>query len=115
MILKGNIQPFASAHPDRWGEVRPLETQQAAASAFQVAAFDLRAGLAVPLPHKQCDPLARPRVAEHGEAGEVRPLVLLLDLILLSGIGDKLSHLHFKHLPSPRMLLSVSLLYHICF
>ena len=93
-FIKGNIQPFVSPHPDRGRNVRTGRTQQAAASAFEVAALDFFASLGIPLPHEQCDPFACPRVAQHGEAGKNRPLVLFFDLILLSGIGHKLCHLH---------------------
>ena len=88
-VIKTDPDPVLPLHSDRSREVRSSEESYAAA-AFQVAALDLCTGIGIPLAHEKGDPFSGLRVAEDGKAREVRPFVLFLHMIFLSGIRRKL-------------------------
>ena len=87
---EAHADPLHALHAERHRQIRRAQRGEKLPPAFDVAPLDLLARLRVPLPHEQREPLTRLRVRQHGEAGEIRPLMQFGDRVSFLGIRCQL-------------------------
>ena len=88
-----DTHPVASLHAEGKGQPGDMDLRQALPPALDIRPLQLRSTLPVPLTHEKSSPLARAGLCQNRKAGKVSPLMLLLYMVFLPGVGRQFRQL----------------------